>query len=217
MSPRILMFGDSHTMIFDHIPYVSAHWIGLLDKFPITLYRFVNEGLNLKSIPSLIGQGHELCPVKENDLVIYSYGEVDIRFRLFSHRNKEKTIESMVDQLIHGYIQRIKENEQIYKIRSMVYNIIPTVPNSARSHGTLQERQHLILSMNHRLKEECKRYQILFLDIYDDLSNDAHVLKDGFTHDNLHLHPTCCPIIDNALKRTIKNEIHDWAYYLGGE
>lgn len=180
------VFGDSHSIITHRITLCRENWLGFNTKCPLTMNRFGNEGLDLFDAIKQCGNGHEKYPVRPGDYVMYSYGEIDVRYLLLRNPTAKldswtgnKRIENM-DNLIDKYISRIKENEIKYKCKSIVYNIIPPakITNGANlTSGTLSERIKLYKLFTEELYTKCRDNDILVLDITDKLIGD-----DSCTH-----------------------------------
>jgi len=119
------VFGDSHSIISHKITICRENWLGFNTNYPLTMFRFGNEGLHLHDCIKIVGNGHEKYPVRKGDIVMYSYGEIDARYLILKHCNHDDTadhswtgchlkeyrdIHTLTDNLINNYMKQIKIN-----------------------------------------------------------------------------------------------------------
>lgn len=165
------------------------------------MHRFGNEGLDLYEFIKVMGNGHEKYPIKENEIVMYSYGEIDARYLIIRQQNKEKytapdnlwigqnydkksrTIEEIINTLIENYIKQIKINEEKFKCKSMVYFIVPRAKNIQYPNlytGSDQERQNVYNIFTEKLDNACKFEKIPIISIYDEIVDSDGSIKNEY-------------------------------------
>ena len=187
------VFGDSHSIITCKVPLCRENWLGFNTSYPLTMFRFGNEGLNLFECIKVMGNGHENFPIRKGDIAMYSYGEIDVRYLILKHSKKEtgyqsnlggclskyKDIDIISDKLINNYIKQIKKNEITYGCKSFVYDLIPPAHITSKTNlftGTLEERKELYKYFREKLHKVCKNENIDIISIYNEI-----VDIDGFT------------------------------------
>ena len=70
------------------------------------MYTFGRLGLNLLNIKN--------CGVKENDIVIFCFGEIDCRNHVHKHISKNKSYKNIIDDLSINNFESIKKNINTY-------------------------------------------------------------------------------------------------------
>lgn len=204
MNRKILIFGDSHSIIFSQIDFVHEHWLGFNTNLPLTMYRFGMEGLDIKNAPTLLGNGHQNYVPMEGDIVIYSYGYLDIQKNILKQRDENKrTIEEMIKELIENYIQKIKENEAKFKIKSIVYGIFPPAwkeETHKKYYGSVTEKIQITKLFNDELRNSLQDSNIGFFDIYNLVTDSSgYIKREQSTKDGVHIDLDKAHIISNAL------------------
>jgi len=175
---RLHTIGDSHCYHgWYTVPNLLWHHLG-----PKLMYTFGKENFNLLSFK-------DNGTIKDGDIVIYCFGEIDCRCHIFKHR--ETYYLDQVEEIVYNYIETIKENSKLLNVKSWVYNVVPPVRRESLKEdpefpfvGTDKERLKCVLQMNKRLKEKCKDNGFTFVDIYKEHSDDDRFLKfrDGGVH-----------------------------------
>ena len=174
---QIFAIGDSHTIFFYNSMKIKEHW-GYGGKIPLTIFTLLRDNLNIYNIGTILGNGHEKYNIKENDFVIFYYGFNDIQKNIYLYSNNKW--ENEINILFKKYIQKIIEFKEIYKINIIVTCIYPNPRPEAiglNAYGTLEERQTYCLLANKILKEECIKNNLLFLDIYDLITDNDGLIK----------------------------------------
>lgn len=206
------VFGDSHSIITHKVTICRENWLGFNTNYPITMYRFGQEGLDLNCAIQVLGNGHELYPVRENDWVMYSYGEIDARFSLFNFLNKEQfsniNLDSELVKLVQNYINQVKINESNFLCKSIIYFILPPVEITRSDipfHGSINERLKLYNLLTKKLYNLCEIEGIPIVNLYNNLTNPDGTLKLNFTSNgnDIHLDNKFYYLIRNALMKII--------------
>jgi len=102
--------------------------------------------------------------------------------------------------------------EKFKNITTCVYNILPPARNDAKNIpdypflGTESQRKEFTHYMNEKLKEMCKKYDYLFVDVFSGYHDDEGLLitklSDGHVHIVEHTHLQNV-IIEDILKNNI--------------
>jgi hypothetical protein len=167
-------FGDSHAHNgWDGLPRVSPHWLG-----PKLCFSAGRDGIDIKT-------GYD---IREGDVLIFAYGEIDCRCHIHKHIDENNTYQQIIDTIVSNYFVKIKEAASNFpNVRVGVYNVVPAVrkdqvwQNSDYPHlGTDEERKQYVLYFNGKLKETCASYGYIFVDVYN-----HYIDQDGFLNRDL--------------------------------
>ena len=174
---NIFVFGDSHIMEFQNIPGC------ILINFPsVTMHRLGRDKLALMDLGNY--------PVKEGDVIIFSFGQIDVAWNIIKQRDtRQRCIDEILRTLVDGYMSAInlitKEHPNIIRI---VYSITPATNNTnIPFSGTLEERIMLTKLMNGLLESECIKNTIEFLDVHDDYADQNGVLITELSDNTFHI------------------------------
>lgn len=182
---QIYAIGDSHTIFFHNSMKIHEHW-GYGSRIPLTMYTFTNNDLNIYNIGTILGNGHEKYNIKSNDYVIFFYGYNDVQNRFYA--NFTNDLENNISKLVNKYINKILYLKETYKINPIIPCIYPVAikSNNLNVLGSDEERINYTLITNKLLESACKKYNILFLNFYDDISENNKI-KSKYTVDDIHL------------------------------
>jgi len=167
---QIHAVGDSHCIYFHNSIKIYEHW-----GHRLTMYNLVSEGIDLFKLGNILGNGHEKYNIKMNDYVIFYYGYNDIHKYFFT--NYRNDIENNIDNLVYQYIDKILYLKEHYKIIPIIPCIYPLpIKNSSLDiRGSNDDRINYTQITNKILETKCKEKDILFFNIYDDISNTLYV------------------------------------------
>ena len=200
---QIFAIGDSHCIFFYNSLKIKEHWLGCT-HLPISIYRLINEGLDIYKLGNIIGNGHEKYNIKNGDFVIFYYGFNDIQKNINLHA-KHNWVEE-IEKIFFNYVEYIKVLREQYKINPIIPCIYPIPINTAEgiiTLGTFHERSEYTKLANNILEDICRKNDIPFLNIYDFITDENGFIKKEFTKDNIHLD------YDNHLLRDyIENKIY---------
>ncbi len=199
-STVIHIFGDSHAHhcfgsndtpryfdAKDHINYVytyknntfAIHWVGAK-----TLYRIGKDGLNILNIREY--------GVNDNDVVVFTFGEIDTRCHIGKQRDQYKrSLDEVIHSLVTNYIHSINQNRKLFN--NLIFAIMEVIPPTNQSynhklpfHGSLEDRVVITNKLNTALHDACKQHNILFLpthNIYADENGSLNAsLSDTLVH-----------------------------------
>jgi hypothetical protein len=206
---NIFAIGDSHSIYFYDSNFVNHHWVGW-GGMPVTMYQLNLNGLPLYNIVERLQPG-EICHIniKENDIVLFSYGWNDTQKNI--HKYGKDNYEAEIDSLVLNYIELIKKfsDGTFYKIKPIINCVFPIPQNiNSEMNGSKEDRINYTLYMNKKLKDLCCKNKIPFFDIYE-LLHENNILSSkvadiDMTHldrKNLELREQ----IENKLKELINN------------
>lgn len=131
--------------------------------------------------------------VKENDAILFGFGEIDCRMHICKPKNFEK-YKSLINDLVYNYFEAIKENiEQYSNLKVLVYNILPPLRNYGANTGAPsdpEKRKAVVLYMNEKLKEYCNKNNYIFVDVYNSYCDkDKFLLQydNSLLGDDIHI------------------------------
>lgn len=131
--------------------------------------------------------------IKEDDAVIFGFGEIDCRM-IFSFSGYSKTWKDMVDIAIPNYFEAIKANvEKFNHLNTMVLNIIPATKDQYihpqfRGGSPETSRKEVTLYMNNLMKELCDKYNYTFFNVYDKYCDEEGYLNRKLSDDSFHIY-----------------------------
>lgn len=178
---QIFAVGDSHTIFFHNSMKIIEHW-----GHRLTMYNLVRSGIDLFNLGNILGNGHEKYNIKKNDHVIFYFGYNDVHRHIYTNfkDNYKINIDILVTKYI-DYILFLKDKYNIIPIISCVYPL-PTKINTLNILGSEDLRKKYTKFINYLLEKNCKEKKILFLNIYDKISNNDKI-KDEYSKDGIHL------------------------------
>lgn len=196
----IFAIGDSHSIFFHNSTVIKEHWVSFAN-LPLTWFRLCKEGLDIYNIGTRLGNGHEKKNIKSGDNVMFCYGWNDIQKNIYKY--SKDSYEAELTKMIDNYGSLLKKYEKQFNITPIIQNIMPNpIKESDSVSGPANVRDKYIKFANTYLTEYCKKHDILFLNVYNIVSDDNGYLKSEFTKDGIHLD------YDNKyLRETIDNKL----------
>lgn len=175
-------FGDSHSR-FGWPEDVKCNHIS-----SILCYSFGKQKLDRVDIRNY--------DIKENDSIIFCFGEIDCRCHIHKHISETMTYKNIIDEIVDHYFEAIKLNVDISQIKFRnicVYNVVPPIQKHRIEEnpevpflGTDEERKQYTTCFNEKLKEKCLEYGYIFFDVYDKYLDENKFLNmelsDGIVH-----------------------------------
>jgi hypothetical protein len=179
-SPTIHTIGDSHSAGgWGDISGVLVHWVG-----PKLCYSIGRDGITIE----------DSYGVKEGDVVVFCFGEIDCRFHVYRYSQNGIGYQVVIDYIVDAYFRSIRTAVSKFKsLRTCVYNVVPAIEaagisvNSEQPFlGTDDDRQMYVRYFNRKLKEKCAEYNYTFVDVHDSYTNArgfiSKELNDGSVH-----------------------------------
>lgn len=205
--------GDSHASIFSGTEVMQPVWpIRSKDNLknfrsyrigPATAYQLENKRPIINNIVNLVN--------KENDYLLFCFGEVDIRAHLKKQIDLQKsTVKSVVKECVDRYFKTILHYRDS-GINVMVWGPIASwnvgKPYPGPTFGTCLERNEITREFNQYLKSLCDNEGITFVSIFENM-----LLPNGETDvkyldkTGIHLNDNSLELIKNAFKNIVSFE-----------
>jgi peptidylprolyl isomerase len=189
------IIGDSHSLVFQNIENCIVHHVG-----PVTMNRIGREGINITNYG-----------IKNNDFVVFVFGEIDVRCHIGLQRDKyNRDDEEIIDTLAEFFLLAILGNNQrLMNNHFVICSVVP--PTNAfynpefPFYGTLEDRIDLTKQLNSTLKSKCELNNIGFLDIYDYYSLENGELNPAISDGIVHIRSDCNYEIKKHLFSLINN------------
>lgn len=181
-------FGDSHASNiisgWKDCNNIISHHLG-----PILCYSFGKENLNRCNI--------EMFDIKDNDSIIFCFGEIDCRCHIHKHITNVKSYKMIINNIVNNYIKSIQINLDNCKAKIKnicIYNVVPPI-QKYNTHenkdypflGNDEDRKSYVLYFNKCLKEKCKKYNWIFFDVYNSYCDNNGYLNKKFSDGNVHI------------------------------
>jgi len=172
--------GDSHSYNgWNNISRVSNHHLG-----PKLAFSIGRDGLDLSTFN-----------IKEGDIVVFSFGEIDCRCHIHKYISDTKDYKQVIDSIIEAYIKKINEAVSSFKnIKVVLYNIVPPIEKYNTEEnpeypylGSDQDRKKYSLYYNEKLIQKCKENNYIFFDIYHHYADSNGYLKKSLSDGNVHI------------------------------
>lgn len=210
---KIHCIGDSHSAVFSGKEEMVPIWPELSDDIteyfktyrigPATAYKLENK---IEIINSIIENNVN----KDNDHVLFCFGEVDIRAHLIKQSELQNVdILKIVEECVDQYFKVILYYKQLgYK--TIAWGPIASWHESkpytgGPSFGTCLERNIVTEMFNKRLEMRCDQYDVDFLTIFYEMIDDNKITipkyLDNWEGSHIHLSQTSMPLIIDAFKR----------------
>ena len=199
---QIFAIGDSHTIFFYNSMKIKEHWF-FGNYLPATIYRLINEDLDLYNIGTRLGNSHEKYNIKENDYVIFFMGFNDIQKNINKYASNNWKEE--VTDLFTGYVDKVIELSNKYKIKPIIPCVYPNPRPDAKDQnpfGSFEERRMYAIFANIFLKSICQEKNIHFFNVYHLITDEDGFIKKEITNDSIHLDYN-----NEKLRVIIENEI----------
>lgn len=203
--------GDSHSAVFSGKEEMQPIWPQRSDDIteyfksyrigPATAYQVRNK---IPIINDIISK-----TVKENDKVLFCFGEVDCRAHIKKQSDlQNRPINDVIKECVDRYFSVIKE----YKdngLDIMIWGPIASWseerPYTGPSFGTCQDRNSITKEFNRYLKELCDGENIIFISIFHDMvDSDTNITKTEYLDDweecHMHLSQRAMPLIIEKFK-----------------
>lgn len=194
---NIHVFGDSHSRLYSS-PYLSNYICNVYYVGPITMYRVGRDNLTVDKLKELSKENYKVYLPKakpeykhmkypendiinNNDLIIYVFGEIDIRNHYVKQIEKLREPDEILHSLVDNYINTILLNKEKYNVKYGIQSVTPPVDEKnllAESlkeypiYGNIDIRINATNEINKLLKQKCEENNILFIDISTYYQND---------------------------------------------
>lgn len=186
----IHIFGDSHANFnFRNIKYnnVINHY-----QNSITLFRVGRDKLNFINF--------KYNNIRDNDIVIYQFGEVDCRCHIGRQLLAGRKLDEIINELIENYIISIKENMKDFKNLKIIICCAPPTMHQEKyeeKHGPIthefpfigknSERKYYTENLNQKLKQACIENNFYFLNYYYNYIDEEGLLNYSLSDEVVHI------------------------------
>lgn len=199
---KLFLFGDSHKHAIANAGIELGVDVLHHTSYPYTMARYGMEGIHLINMNSLFKQQHtylqyggwanmlndtngwQTQSVQEDDIMVYSFGEIDCRAHMCSENNFIH-YKDMIDQMVIRYFDAIATNKNSVVLVNCIVPPMEVPLDKIKDKRTPQDptpfvgsnenRKSVILYLNQKLKEYCEKNKYIFLDVYDKYTD-----KNGF-------------------------------------
>lgn len=194
----IYVVGDSHVFSFTNLQY-KISYLG-----PVTAYNLCNNNSKTKGRSRLF---NEIAKFKKNSLVILVFGEIDTRIHIYNQymlRNKSDSINQLIANTVANYIKAIKDLKS-ESVRLAIFNIVP--PGEQENiynypfYADRNTRLEITKELNSQLEHWCKKENILFINIYNNLVNKDNSRKKELILDRTHYNNKISDLVSDFLNR----------------
>ncbi len=194
---KIHVFGDSHSRLYSS-PYLSNYICNVYYVGPLTMHRVGRDKITLVELQKISKEyyidylkvakpeyKHMNYPIddkiEEKDLVVFVFGEIDIRAHFVRQIEKGRNENEILNKLSKEYISTVLMNKNNYpNVTFCIQSIIsPTneinIEDSLKDfpvYGDINKRIKATQTINKMLKQMCKENNILFLDTQTYYQND---------------------------------------------
>jgi hypothetical protein len=183
----IYIYGDSHAYFsFKNLKleYEERHC------FAITMFRIGRDNM-------IINFNKE--ELKNNDIIILSYGEIDCRCHIQRQINSGKNEEDVINELVTNYFMTIINNIMDRDLIVVIVGIIPPTKqydyeqlNGPILHafpfvGTDEDRVRYTQKMNEKLEAMCSSHNFFYFNPYPYYTRANGTLKYEFSDSTVHL------------------------------
>ena len=217
-SYSIHIFGDSHSRIYSS-PYLSNYICKVYYTGPITMHRIGRDKPTLAQLKEMSKTYYtEYLPkakkeyqhmkypasdeIKPNDIVIFVFGEIDIRNHIGENAKKANiSLYESIKICVDRYMETI-----LYLKNKMVNVGVYCPPASSvgwpttYGYANVRVRNNMTLAFNNYLGEKCVENDIRFVNICKEMILPTGETDQKFIMDDIHLSQQAMPIILEKFK-----------------
>lgn len=227
---KIHIFGDSHSRIYSS-PYLSNYICNVYYIGPITMHRVGRDQPTLEELKELSKKYYiEYLPkakkeykhmaypaddtIKNNDIVLFVFGEIDIRNHYAKQIEKGRNKNEILESLVNSYIETILQNKANHtNVKFGVQSINPPVDEknlkeSIKEYpiqGTIKQRIEATQLINALLKRSCQENDLLFIDTSTYYQNDESLFPVNGINSECMLYEMDTRIKDNNVHIHMEN------------
>jgi tetratricopeptide (TPR) repeat protein len=195
---EIFVFGDSHAdFCFSGIPRCRPMWLG-----PMTMHRVGRDGL-----AAVNAKAHG---VQEGNVVVFIFGEIDIRAHVTEQRDRHgRDLQEVIATLCGKYVDAVLANRNQYRqLRAIVSSVPPPLvgknnPDIPFS-TPIEERVAITRDVNQRLAASCAEHRLQFLDLYQYFVDPSGVMATGISDDVVHVRREFSDIVEYELDKLLE-------------
>jgi hypothetical protein len=197
MERKVYIIGDSHSLEFTNFKNSAIHHIG-----PTTMHRIGRDGLSILDFRTF--------NVQENDVVVLTFGEIDVRCHIGKQRDGGRDLDEVIDTLLKNYFQTILINKSFYQnLTVLVYTVTPPTDQRINPefmiYGSIADRVHITKKLNQKLIKMASEYGIDAIDVFDQFADAEGKLVPELSDRCVHISPKCNQPVLDALADRLKN------------
>ena len=188
------LFGQPIMVNFHNYPNIITYHLG-----PCTAYKLSGESSTQgqEKLDYLINEGF----LPEKSKVICVFGEIDCRIHIKKQADKQGCkVEKIIDEVIANY------GNFLNRLKKRGYEVIAYAPVAQLADsldyikfGTQEERNKITIDFTKKLSEFCKKNEIKFISILDELLNKDMTTRDDLYRDGVHLNDKAIKLIADKL------------------
>jgi hypothetical protein len=212
---KIYCIGDSHVNVFSGHDVMQKEWpakhtdlIPLLSSYRLGAH--LAYSLHKKDSEARKKLFSSIKKIPKGSYILLCYGEIDCRVHLLKQSIKQNIkLKLVVDDCVDKYFSVIKEVDKL-GYRVLVWGVIPSTKFKIEyqefpTYGTNFQRNKVTGLFNERLKMNCDRYQMPFLDITNFLLNADGTTNMNMYSDPIHISSKTIPYILSEICSKVPN------------
>lgn len=137
--------------------------------------------------------------LKNNDIIVLSYGEIDCRCHIQRQINLGKNEEDIINELVTNYFMTITNNIMDRDLIVIIVGIIPPMKQCDYEQlhgpilhefpfvGTDEDRVRYTQKMNEKLEAMCSSHNFIYFNPYPYYTRPDGTLKYEFSDSTIHL------------------------------
>jgi hypothetical protein len=135
--------------------------------------------------------------IKDNDIVLFVFGEIDIRNHYAKQLSKGRNETEIIHSLVNNYIADILENRKQYSnVKFGLQSVNPPTDEKNLKEeikeypiaGTIEQRIRATIEINNLLKQKCKEHGLIFIDTASYYQNDESLFPVNGLSDEASLY-----------------------------
>lgn len=198
--PIIHVFGDSHSLLFQHELF-TIHHMG-----PATAFK-LSANKSTTNAKQKINNSLKEFPVDKKNYFLFVFGEIDCRIHINkASKIKKISITQAISQTVRAYGEFLIETKKIFP-RSiiMVLNVLPSGEQEniydVKHYPSRDLHLEIVKKFNKELKIFCEKHDLVFLEVFDELLDKKGERIKEYVFDSVHYNKKILPFIIRELKR----------------
>ena len=169
---------------------------------PYTAYQLINKERQVNKIINMNSSNI----LKDRDVILFCFGEIDIRVHLITQMKKQglSPIE-VVNKCLNRYMQAL----EIFKKQGFDIAIWGPIASSPLQNGCNEfpvigsciDRNSITMTFNEELKKLCKKNNYKYVSIFKEMLLESGETNEEYLMDDFHLSQTSMSLIIKELKK----------------
>ncbi len=196
--PIIHVFGDSHSLLFQHEIF-RIHHVG-----PATAFKLSSPTSTTKASQKIYTTLRKNS-VNKKSLSLFVFGEIDCRIHINKASKKEHiSLEQAITNTVESYGNFLREiNKAFPDTTIMVLNVLPAgeEKNIFKTNYYPSRKLHLqiVKKFNKRLQEFCLENGFIFISVFTELLDENENRIKEYVFDPVHYNKKILPFIIQSL------------------